>query len=212
MNLVVKILDLTILNKSQLVSKIQQSKQNIKSIERFNCFNCFNFLRTIYMVNAIQKIPITAQGVDKLREELQHLKTVARPMVIKAISDARSNGDLKENADYHAAREQQAFIEGRILDLENKLSNCQVIDIKKISNDGKIIFGTTVTLLSVDDKLTKEVVYQIVGDDEADLKLGKLSVNSPLAKALIGKYEGDEVNVNAPSGIVTYEVMKVEYI
>ena len=212
MNLVVKILDLTILNKSQLVSKIQQSKQNIKSIERFNCFNCFNFLRTIYMVNAIQKIPITAQGLEKLREELQHLKTVARPMVIKAISDARSNGDLKENADYHAAREQQAFIEGRILDLENKLSNCQVIDIKKISNDGKIIFGTTVTLLSVDDKLTKEVVYQIVGDDEADLKLGKLSVNSPLAKALIGKYEGDEVNVNAPSGIVTYEVMKVEYI
>jgi transcription elongation factor GreA len=164
------------------------------------------------MVNAIQKIPITAQGLEKLREELQHLKTVARPMVIKAISDARSNGDLKENADYHAAREQQAFIEGRILDLENKLSNCQVIDIKKISNDGKIIFGTTVTLLSVDDKLTKEVVYQIVGDDEADLKLGKLSVNSPLAKALIGKYEGDEVNVNAPSGIVTYEVMKVEYI
>ena len=165
-------------------------------------------------MSTIQTIPMTIGGAEKLKTELQHLKTVARPKVIQAIADARANGDLKENADYHAAREQQAFIEGRILDIENKLSNCQIIDVSKMSNEGKIIFGTTTTLLLLDDKQRNPttVNYQIVGDDEADLKAGKLSINSPLARALIGKYEGDIVDVNTPSGIVRYEIEKVEYI
>ena len=165
-------------------------------------------------MSAIQTIPMTVGGAEKLKTELQHLKAVARPKVIQAIADARANGDLKENADYHAAREQQAFIEGRILDIENKLSNCQIIDVSKMSNEGKIIFGTTTTLLLLDDKQRNPttVNYQIVGDDEADLKAGKLSINSPLARALIGKYEGDIVDVNTPSGIVRYEIEKVEYI
>lgn len=165
-------------------------------------------------MNAIQTVPMTIGGAEKLKTELQHLKAVARPKVIQAIADARANGDLKENADYHAAREQQAFIEGRILDIENKLSNCQIIDVSKMPNEGKIIFGTTVTLLLLGDKQINPtaVNYQIVGDDEADLKAGKLSINSPLARALIGKYEGDTVDVSTPSGIVRYEIEKVEYI
>lgn len=165
-------------------------------------------------MSTIQTIPMTVGGAEKLKTELQHLKTVARPKVIQAIADARANGDLKENADYHAAREQQAFIEGRILDIENKLSNSQIIDVSKMPNEGKIIFGTTVTLLLLDDKQknTMKANYQIVGDDEADLKAGKLSINAPLARALIGKYEGDTVDVNTPSGIVHYEIEKVEYI
>ncbi len=164
-------------------------------------------------MGAIQTIPMTIGGAEKLKQELQHLKTEARPKVIQAITDARANGDLKENADYHAAREQQAFIEGRILDIENKLSNCQIIDVSQINNEGKIIFGTTVTLLLIDDEKDQKMVnYQIVGDDEADLKNGKVSVNSPVARALIGKYEGDTVDVRAPSGIVRYEIEKVEYI
>lgn len=157
-------------------------------------------------------IPMTVAGATKLKDELKELKTVARPKVIQAITDARANGDLKENADYHAAREQQAFIEGRIIDVENKLANCQIIDISKIPNDGKIIFGTTVTLLLINDTNNKKVTYQIVGDEEADLKNDKISVNSPIARALIGKYEGDTVEVKAPSGIVQYEIEKVDYI
>jgi len=162
----------------------------------------------------IQTIPMTINGAERLKAELNQLKTVDRYKVIQAIAEARSNGDLKENADYHAAREQQAFIEGRIIELEHKLSHCQVIDVSKIENDGKIIFGTTVTLLIIDDpkKNKKKVVYQIVGDEEADLKNQKVSVGSPVARALIGKYEGDVVDVKTPSGIVRYEIEKVEYI
>ena len=162
----------------------------------------------------IQTIPMTINGAERLKAELNQLKTVDRYKVIQAIAEARSNGDLKENADYHAAREQQAFIEGRIIELEHKLSHCQVIDVSKIENDGKIIFGATVTLLIIDDpkKNKKKVVYQIVGDEEADLKNQKVSVGSPVARALIGKYEGDVVDVKTPSGIVRYEIEKVEYI
>lgn len=168
-------------------------------------------------MSVIQTIPMTVEGATKLKNELQQLKTVDRKKVIQAIADARANGDLKENADYHAAKEQQALIEGRIIDLEHKLANCQIIDISKIPNDGKIIFGTTVTLLLINDvsddqKSGKTVTYQIVGDEEADLKNNKVSVNSPVARALIGKYEGDTVDVKTPSGIVQYEIEKVEYI
>lgn len=165
-------------------------------------------------MSIIQTIPMTVSGAERLKAELHQLKTVARYKVIQAIAEARSNGDLKENADYHAAREQQAFIEGRIIELEHKLTHCQVIDISLMNNDGKIIFGTTVTLLVVNDdqKSKKIVTYQIVGDEESDLKNDKVSVNSPVARALIGKYEGDVVDVKTPSGIVRYEIEKVEYI
>lgn len=163
-----------------------------------------------------QTIPMTKSGAEKLKQELNQLKTIERPKVIQAIADARANGDLKENADYQAAREQQAFIEGRILDLESKLSNAQIIDITKMQNEGKIIFGATVTLSVITDDLSnptnKVVKYQIVGDEEADLKHDKVSISSPIARGLIGKYEGDTVNIQAPSGIVSYEVQKVEYI
>lgn len=164
-----------------------------------------------------QTIPMTIHGVEKLKQELQQLKTIERPKVIQEIADARANGDLKENADYQAAREQQAFIEGRILDLENKLSHSQIIDISKIKNEGKIIFGATVTLSIItedgmDTNINTIVKYQIVGDEEADLKQGKVSISSPIARGLIGKYEGDIVRIQAPSGILSYEVEKVEYI
>ena len=153
---------------------------------------------------------MTAEGADKLREELHELKTVARPKVIDAIAEARAHGDLKENAEYHAAREQQGFIEGRIQDIESKLSNSQVIDVSKIENSGKVIFGATVSLLNLD---TDEMVsYKIVGDDEADLKEGKVSVNSPIARAVIGKFEGDSVEVMAPGGVIAYEVDGVDYV
>ncbi len=154
--------------------------------------------------------PMTLQGAEKLRSELSELKSVARPRVIKAIAEAREHGDLKENAEYHAAREQQGFIEGRIADIEGKLSNAQVIDILELTPNGKIVFGATVELVNEDTG--KEVTYQIVGDDEADIKESKISVNSPVAKALIGKVEGDVASVNAPSGIIEYEVISVRYI
>jgi len=153
---------------------------------------------------------MTVGGEKALREELDQLKTVERPTVIAAIADAREHGDLKENAEYHAAREQQGFIEGRIQELEGKLSNCQVIDVTTIPHSGKVIFGTTVSIINIDND--KEQRYQIVGDDEADIKNRKLSVNSPIARALIGKEEGDIVAVTTPSGVIEYEIDEVLHI
>ena len=154
------------------------------------------------------KIPMTVAGEKALREELTRLKSVDRPRIIQAIAEAREHGDLKENAEYHAAREQQGFCEGRIKDIEAKLSLAQVIDISQIEPTGKVIFGTTVTLLNVDTD--QAVTYRIVGEDEADVKQGRLSVTSPIARALIGKEEGDEVSITTPGGVVTYEITTVE--
>lgn len=154
--------------------------------------------------------PMTLEGAEKLKAELNELKSVARPRVIQAIADAREHGDLKENAEYHAAREQQGFIEGRIADIEGKLSNAQVIDVSTLNANGKVVFGATVSLIN--EETGEEVCYQIVGDDEADLKQNKISVNSPVARAMIGRVEGDIASVNAPGGIIEYEVVKVEYI
>ncbi|HHL45085.1 MAG TPA: transcription elongation factor GreA [Gammaproteobacteria bacterium] len=156
------------------------------------------------------KIPLTARGAEKLREELKELKTVARPRVVEAIAEARAHGDLKENAEYHAAREQQGFIEGRIKEIESKLSHAQVIDVTTLNAGGRIVFGTTVTL--VDEETGEEVTYQIVGDDEADIKQGLISINSPVARALIGREEGDIAEVKTPGGIREYEILKVQYI
>ncbi|NOX92687.1 MAG: transcription elongation factor GreA [Gammaproteobacteria bacterium] len=156
------------------------------------------------------KVPLTAKGAEKLREELRELKNVVRPRIIAAIATAREHGDLKENAEYHAAREQQSFAEGRIADLNGKLSNAQIIDITEIKPTGKIIFGVTVGL--VEEETGKEVTYQIVGEDEADLKVGKISVTSPIARALIGKQEGDVAEVQAPGGIKEYEVLEVKHL
>ncbi|NVJ60583.1 MAG: transcription elongation factor GreA [Gammaproteobacteria bacterium] len=156
------------------------------------------------------RVPMTKAGADALREELKHLKMEARPKVIAAISEAREHGDLKENAEYHAAREQQGFIEGRIQEIDGKLSNAQIIDVTSMTNNGKVIFGTTVMLINVDTE--EEVTYQIVGEDEADIKQNKISVTSPIARALIGKNEGDEVTVRAPGGEVDYEIAEVQYI
>lgn len=156
------------------------------------------------------KVPITAQGAEKLRAELKELKSVARPRVIEAIAVAREHGDLKENAEYHAAREQQSFIEGRIADINGKLGNAQIIDITKISPTGKVIFGATVQLIGEDSG--EEITYQIVGEDEADIKSKKISITSPIARALIGKEEGDEVEVQAPGGIRSYEIVSVKHL
>jgi len=158
----------------------------------------------------MSKVPLTATGAETLREELQELKSVRRPAVIQAIAEAREHGDLKENAEYHAAREQQSFIEGRIKEIESKLSHAQVIDITQMKDDGKVIFGTTVQLLDLDSD--ESVTYKIVGDDEANIKLGLISFSSPLARAMIGKREGDDVNFDAPGGAREYEVEKVSYI
>lgn len=158
----------------------------------------------------MNRIPMTVEGEQALRAELNELKTVARPRVIEAIADAREHGDLKENAEYHAAREQQSFIEGRIQEIEGKLSNAQVIDVKQIEPSGKVIFGSTVTLIKVEDD--SEVKYRIVGEDEADIKAGKISVSSPIARALIGKLEGDVATVQVPDGIVEYEIDQVEHL
>ncbi|MDT8383197.1 MAG: transcription elongation factor GreA [Gammaproteobacteria bacterium] len=156
------------------------------------------------------KVPLTAEGAEKLREELRELKNVVRPQIIAAIATAREHGDLKENAEYHAAREQQSFTEGRIADISNKLSNAQIIDISQITPTGKIIFGVTVDL--IEEETGKEVTYQIVGEDEADLKVGKISVTSPIARALIGKEEGDIAEVQAPGGVKEYEIIAVKYL
>lgn len=158
----------------------------------------------------MSKVPITAPGAKSLREELKRLKGVDRPRVIEAIAEARAHGDLKENAEYHAAREQQGFIEGRIGEIEAKLSNCVIIDVSTLKADGRVVFGTTVVLVSLDDG--KETRYQIVGVDEADIKAGKLSIGSPIARALIGKEEGDCVDVTTPSGALQFEIAAVEYV
>lgn len=157
----------------------------------------------------MSKIPMTKSGESSLRDELQRLKQVERPRIVAAIAEAREHGDLKENAEYHAAREQQGFCEGRIKDIEAKLSHAQVIDVTQIENSGKVIFGVTVTLINLEtDQL---VTYQIVGEDEADVKNGKISVTSPIARGLIGKEEGDEVSVTTPGGVVEYEIDSVEH-
>lgn len=158
----------------------------------------------------MNRIPMTVQGEKALREELVLLKTVKRPEVIESIAEAREHGDLKENAEYHAAREQQSFIEGRIQEVEGKLSNSQVIDVLAIPHTGKVIFGTTVSLINVDTD--ESVRYQVVGDDEADIKSGKISVSSPIARAIIGKEEGDVVGVKVPDGIIEYEIDEVFHI
>ena len=158
----------------------------------------------------MKKVPMTVEGEARLRTELNHLKSVVRPRVIADIATAREHGDLKENAEYHAAREEQGFAEGRIKEIEGKLSDSQVIDIKELAASSKVIFGTTVTLFNVDTEDT--VTYKIVGDDEADVKVKKISYASPIAKAIIGKEEGDEVVVKIPSGEATYEIEKVEYL
>ena len=160
----------------------------------------------------MNRVPMTAQGAEALKAELEELKKVVRPRIVAAIAEAREHGDLKENAEYHAAREQQGFAEGRIQDIEAKLSNAQVIDISKITNNGKVIFGTTVILINLDDDNADEIQYQIVGDDEADIKNGKISVNSPIARGLIGKEEGDVANIQTPGGTVEYEVAEVLYL
>lgn len=153
---------------------------------------------------------MTAAGAAKLGQELHDLKTVARPKIINDIATARAHGDLKENAEYHAAREQQSFIEGRIHNLESKLSNSQIIDITEMENTGKVIFAATVKLVNLDNDA--EVTYQIVGEEESDLKNGKISILSPIARALIGKFAGDVVDVKAPGGVISYEISVVEYV
>ncbi len=157
----------------------------------------------------MNKVPLTARGADQLKAELKRLKSVERPRIIQAIAEAREHGDLKENAEYHAAKEQQSFAEGRIQEIEGKLSNAQIIDVTTMTNNGKVIFGATVELLDLDND--EQIVYQIVGEDEADAKQGRISINSPIARALIGKTEGDEVTVAAPAGARDYEIVEVRY-
>lgn len=157
----------------------------------------------------MQKIPMTIAGAEKLREELIRLKQTERPNAINAIAEARAHGDLKENAEYHAAREQQGFIEGRILEIESKLAAAQIIDVTQLENNGRVIFGSTVLLSNGDGK---SIEYRIVGEDEADINLNMISVTSPVARALIGKVEGDNVEVNTPSGNMIYEIVEVSYI
>jgi transcription elongation factor GreA len=157
----------------------------------------------------MSKVPMTLRGAEKLREELKELKTVVRPRIIEAIAEARAHGDLKENAEYHAAREQQGFVEGRIKEIEGKLSHAQVIDPTALNTDGKVVFGATVELS--DEDTGEEVTYQIVGEDEADIKNGCISVSSPVARALIGKQEGDVAEVRTPGGVRAYEIIGVRY-
>jgi transcription elongation factor GreA len=158
----------------------------------------------------MNKSPMTVQGAQKLREELQYLKGTARPKVIQAIAEARQHGDLKENAEYHAAREQQSFIEGRIVEIETKLASAEIIDVTTLNAGGKVVFGATVDLVSIDT--SEEVSYQIVGEDEANIKANRISVTSPIARALIGKYEGDIAVVKAPGGDRKYEIVEVKYL
>jgi transcription elongation factor GreA len=158
----------------------------------------------------VDKTPMTVEGEKALRVELDRLKSVERPRIIKAIAEAREQGDLRENAEYQYAKEEQGFIEGRILDFENKLSAVQVIDITEIPESGRVIFGTTVTLLNLEND--EELTYKIVGDEESDIKLGKLSVYSPIARALVGKEVGDEVAVKTPGGEAEYEICSVKHV
>ncbi|OUR74122.1 transcription elongation factor GreA [Methylophaga sp. 41_12_T18] len=154
-------------------------------------------------------VPITLHGSDELNDELKRLKFTARPEVVAAISEARAHGDLKENAEYHAAKEQQSFIEGRIQELEGVLSNAQIIDPTSLPQDGRVVFGVTVELLNIDNE--DEVTYQIVGDYESNIKLNRISVSSPIARALIGKEVDDIATVNAPSGPIEYEIVSISY-
>ena len=158
----------------------------------------------------MNKVPMTVRGAELLREELRKLKSEERPRIIEAIAEARAHGDLKENAEYHAAKDQQGFVEARIKEIEAKLSNIQVIDVTTVDAKGKIVFGATVELL--DEQTGKEIVYRIVGEDEADIKDGLISFTSPIARALIGKNEGDDVSFSAPGGERRYEVIQVRYV
>lgn len=155
-------------------------------------------------------VPLTSHGAERLREVVAKLKTVDRPRVIAAIAEARAHGDLSENAEYHAAREQQSFIEGRIASLESVLAEAQIINVKDINAGNRIVFGATVRLLNIDSEM--EVTYQIVGEEEADIKTGLISVSSPIARALIGKELDDTVQVHAPAGIIEYEILDVQYV
>ncbi|WP_244278924.1 transcription elongation factor GreA [Buchnera aphidicola] len=155
-------------------------------------------------------IPMTVRGAEKLRKELKKLKSIKRPRIITAIAEAREHGDLKENAEYHSAREEQSFCEGRIKEIESKLSNSQIIDITKISNDGRVIFGSTVEILNI--KNNEKFIYQIVGDDESDFKKSLISINSPIARGLIGKKNNDIVIIHTPGGDVKYKILKIDYI
>ncbi|PCD01059.1 transcription elongation factor GreA [Halopseudomonas pelagia] len=157
----------------------------------------------------MMKYPMTKQGAEALEAELKHLKSVMRPQITQAIAEARELGDLKENAEYHAAREQQGMVEARIRDIEGRLGNAQVIDVATLPRTGKVFFGTTVEIVNVDTD--ESVSYQIVGDDEADIKINKISVSSPIARALIGKEEGDIVAVKTPGGVVEYEIVEVAH-
>jgi transcription elongation factor GreA len=157
----------------------------------------------------MKRTPMTMRGAEALRAELKRLKTEARPNVIKAIAEARGHGDLSENAEYHAAREQQGFIEGRIGEIEAKLSTAEVIDTSKLTNTGKVVFGAVVEL--EDQDAVHRVIYQVVGEDEADIRAGRISITSPIARALVGKSEGDVVDVTAPGGIRSYEIVAVKY-
>ena len=158
----------------------------------------------------MKQIPMTVRGAEQLREELDFLKNVRRPQIIAAIAEAREHGDLKENAEYHAAREQQGFCEGRIQEIEGKLGSAQIIDVTKMQNNGKVIFGATVTLTNVETD--EEVTYRIVGDDEANIKEGLISVNSPIASGLVGKEVDDSVTITTPGGKVEFDIIEVEYI
>ncbi len=158
----------------------------------------------------MNKVPLTVKGAEKLKTELQRLKTVERPRVIQAIAEARAHGDLSENAEYHAAKEQQSFIEGRIVDIGQKLGNAQIIDPLKVNANGRVVFGATLDLM--DEDTQKEVTYQIVGDDEADIASGMISISSPIARALIGKEPGEVVEVRVPDGVRHYEILDVRYV
>jgi len=158
----------------------------------------------------MKQIPMTVRGAEQLREELDFLKNVRRPQIIAAIAEAREHGDLKENAEYHAAREQQGFCEGRIQEIEGKLGSAQIIDVTKMQNNGKVIFGATVTLTNIETD--EEVTYRIVGDDEANIKEGLISVNSPIARGLVGKEVDDSVTITTPGGKVEFDIIDVEYV
>ena len=155
-------------------------------------------------------IPMTARGAENLRIELEHLKTVRRPEIVSSIAVAREHGDLKENAEYHAAREEQGFCEGRVQDIEWKLSNCQIIDVTKIANNGRVIFGCTVKIYNTETE--EEITYNLVGDDEANIKENRISINSPIARGLVGKSVDDVAMVKTPGGAIEFEIVSVEYI
>jgi transcription elongation factor GreA len=158
----------------------------------------------------MSKVPLTVRGAEKLRAELEQLKRVERPKVIQAIAEARAHGDLKENAEYHAAREQQGFIEGRIKDIEGKLSHAHIIDVTKLHHTGKVVFGVTVDVLELDND--KEHTFQIVGEDEADSRQGLISISSPIARGLIGKVEGDVAAIEVPGGVREFEILEIRYV